>query len=98
MLQVFATMHQSTPSIMQEAVTTVLMRKQTFLNHVQKPIDRQRDRRDDCQHEQNRLAMSATLRNVNNIAESANRAALSHKFRQHDVSERQPEQQPKRIE
>ena len=38
--------------------------------------------------------MPAPLGNVDNIAQPARFAAFGYKFSQHDVAERQPEQQP----
>src|SRR6185503_17489325 len=69
LFQVLARMHQPSPGIVQQAGTSVLVRKQALLDHVQKPIDRERDRWNDSQDQQNGLAMSAPLRSVDDVAQ-----------------------------
>src|SRR4051794_1522237 len=97
MLYVLAGMHQTPPAIVQQAVTAVLMWKQTLLNLVQKAIDRQGHGGNHREDEQYRLAMAPSLRNVDDISKPANPAPFGHKFCQHDVTERQAEQQSQRI-
>ena len=76
MLYAFAEMHEAAPRDVKKAAAAVLVRKQASLDHVQQPIDRERDGGNDDQHQDDRLAMAAVLSDVDDIAEPAHPATL----------------------
>ena len=64
----------------------------------QRPIDSPSHQRDDHQHQQDRLPLTAPLRNIDQIAKPTRIGAKLHQLREHHIAKCQAKQQPQRVE
>ena len=72
--------------------------KELGLHEEEQPVDAKSDNRDDEQDKQHVLSLPSPLRNIDQITQPTGFPAELHDLGQHDVAERQAEDQPQRVE